>query len=126
LVKSLDLAPCTFIVVGSGILAALELRDVGDVDVIVTPEIFQRFEDDPSWQRKYFDDGTYYLICGVFEVGLSWDSHDGSPNLADLKSNEHVVDEIPFVAPARLLTWKEKMSRPKDQADIQTLRDYLG
>lgn len=115
-----------FIVVGSGILAALELREASDVDIIVSPETFQRFEANPAWQRKTFDDGTYSLACGDCEIMLDWDSPDRRPNLSDLKGDEIVIDGIPFISPSRLLAWKERVRRSKDLKDIEILRDYLG
>ena len=125
-VKGLDLDPASFIVVGSGVLAALELREAGDVDVIVSPETFQRFEANPAWQRKTFDDGNYSLVRGGCELMLDWGSPDKKPNLQDLKQDECTLNGIPFISPSRLLAWKERARRPKDLKDIEILRTYLS
>ena len=126
LVDGLKLAPKSYVVVGSGLLAALKLREAGDLDIIVSLEAFERFDKDPAWQRKYFEDGKFILTQGDCEIMLDWDSPDGSPNLQDLKQDACLIDDIPFVAPARLLAWKVRHGRPKDLGDIQLLREYLG
>ena len=102
----------------------LELRDAGDLDVIVAPEELLRFDEDPAWKRKTFSDGNYSLVQDDCEIMSDWDSPDGSPNLQMLKADEVVIDGIPFVSPTRLLAWKERHRRPKDLGDIQLLRDY--
>ena len=124
LVLGLGLDADEYIVVGSGLLAMLELCEAGDLDLIVSPEDFQRFDEDSAWQRKTFKDGNYALVQGDCEIMLDWDSPDGTPNLQMLKSDEVVIDGIPFVSPTRLLAWKERHRRPKDLGDIQLLRDY--
>ena len=126
LVLGLGLDADSYIVVGSGVLAMLELREAGDLDLIVSPEGFQRFDEDPAWKRKTFSDGNYSLVQGDCEIMLDWDSPDRSPNLEMLKADEVVIKGISFVTPTRLLAWKERHRRPKDLGDIELLMNYLA
>lgn len=125
-VDNLNLDSDAFIVVGSGVLAVLELREAGDVDIIVSPETFQRFEANPAWQRKIVEDGNCSLVRGDCELMLDWDSPNKKPNLQDLKQDECTLNGIPFISPSRLLAWKERARRPKDLKDIEILRTYLS
>ena len=63
-VKNLDLEPNDYIVVGSGILCVLKIREALDVDIIVTDSVFCTFDKNKDWQKKWFEDGTYYLTQG--------------------------------------------------------------
>jgi hypothetical protein len=125
-VKQLDLQAQDYIVVGSGVLSALGLREAGDVDLIVSPAVYEQFEATGAWRRKYYPDGTYGLANGSYEVGLNWDGRDGEPNLQDLKRQEIIIDGVPFMDLARLRAWKQAMGRPKDLADILLIDRYLS
>ena len=125
-IKSLGIHPEDYVVIGSGLFAALELRDVDDIDLIVSESIFKEIESRESWKKKDFEDGTYYLTHDLYEIGLDWDSINAKPNLADLKSNEMVINDIPFVSPQRLISWKHKRGKQKDLEDIKLLENYLS
>ena len=124
-VAELGLQTRDYIVVGSGVLAALGIRSAKDVDLIVSETVFHRFERTGEWQRKDFNDGTYYLVKDIYEVGLDWDSQTLTPNLMDLKRSETIVDGIPFVSLERLRRWKIWKNIPKHLADLALIDDYL-
>ena len=125
-VRLLGLDPKDYIVIGSGILAALNLREVADVDLIVSEPVFRMFEQSGEWRRKNFDDGTYYLVRDDYEVGLDWDSLGASPNLDELKEDQLVIDSIPFISISRLKSWKLKKGRQSDLKDIGLIDKYLA
>lgn len=124
-VKGLGLSPQDYVVIGSGILAALGLRPVDDIDLIVSESVFRRFEQTGQWQRKGFEDGTYYLLKGIYEIGLDWDGPNARPNLTDLKNQETVIDGVPFIGLERLKTWKAAKGREKDLADLKLIDEHL-
>lgn len=124
-IKELDINPKDYIVIGSGLLGALGIREVDDIDLVLGERVFRQLELSRDWERKDYDDGSYYLIDGILEIGLDWDSKDALPNLNDLKSSEVIVESVPFVGPDRLMSWKKKKGRPKDLEDIKLLEAYL-
>ena len=124
--KKLGFDTSEFIVIGSGLLAALELRKVDDIDLVVSEKIFELFANNPDWSKKKFDDGTFYLCNGIYEIGLDWDSTDTLPNLDDLKLYEIVIGEVPFINPQRLIKWKKWKGRKKDFEDIKLIEQYLS
>lgn len=124
-VNQLGLNQDDYIVIGSGILCALEIRDVSDVDLIVSELVFQSLETSNAWRKKYFEDGTYYLLKDMYEIGLGWDSKNAQPNLRDLKRNQLIIDDVPFISLERLIQWKEKKRRDKDIEDIKLIEQYL-
>ena len=124
-INRLQLEPSDYIVIGSGVLGALGIREVDDVDIIVTPAVFAGLEAAGGWQRKPFDDGTYYLLKPPYEAGLDWDSPGAVPNLADLKLDELTIEGVPFVNLSRLRKWKIHKGTPKHLRDISAIDSYL-
>jgi hypothetical protein len=125
-IRQLGLSPLDYVVTGSGVLGALGLREADDIDLVVSHVVYGEFEAAGSWQRKYYPDGAYGLVNGIYEVGLAWDSEAGKPNLRELKQEETVIDGVPFVSLSHLRAWKQKMGRPKDLADILLIDRYLS
>ena len=125
-IRQLGLPAQDYIVVGSGVLSVLGLREAGDVDLVVSPAVYEEFEAVGAWGRKDYTDGTQGLTSGIYEVCLNWDGPNGEPNLHDLKQQEIAIDGVPFVDLARLRAWKQNMGRPKDRADILLIDRYLS
>lgn len=123
-IKQLGLKPSEYIVIGSGILGILDIREVGDIDLVVSKKEFQKYEESGEWTKKYFDDGTYYLLKDLYEIGLDWDSKNAEPNLDELKKDQLILNDIPFVSLERLKQWKIKKGREKDLADVKLIQEY--
>lgn len=125
-IRKLGLSPLDYIVAGSGVLGVLGLREADDIDLVVSRVAYEEFEAAGTWQRKYYPDGSYGLVNGIYEVGLDWDSEAGKPNLRELQQEGTVIDGVPFVSLPHLKAWKQKMGRPKDLTDILLIERYLS
>ena len=123
--RELPLNPEEYIVAGSGLLAALSLREANDIDLVVSEEAFERLGRLSEWTRRLCSDGSDYLVNGAVEVWTSWDDQDDLPNLLALKSDQLVLDGVPYVSPVRLLHWKRRTARPKDVPDMALLEHHL-
>ena len=124
--SKLGLTPREYIVLGSGSMCALGIREAHDIDLCVSPRVIAKFESSGNWQLKSFpDDPSYYLVKGIFEVGMDWASKDGKPNLEELKVDEFIVDGIPFVSLKRVRAWKLWKGTEKHLKEIQLIDDYL-
>lgn len=124
-IKALKLNPDEFIVIGSGTLTALGIRQTTDVDLVVSKLVFDRFEKTGQWERKDFDDGTHYLVNGIYEVGLDWGSPDAQPNLQELKEDQVIIDDLPFAGLATVRKWKAWKGTEKHLKDVQLIDAYL-
>lgn len=67
---TLNLPPNSFVVVGSGILNALGIRESNDIDLIVTPEVFASLEQRGYAESSWPDQKT--LAFNEFEFGTQW------------------------------------------------------
>jgi hypothetical protein len=125
LVKEQNLPKGEYIVVASGILNALGIRDSDDIDLVITPKLYIKLKNQ-GW--KEVNKGTYKVLeKGPFEVGLCWDSDENeTPNLQNLLANAVYIDEVPFASIYRVKEWKHKMGREKDLKDLKLIQDYLN
>lgn len=124
-VESLNFDEEDYIIVGSGILGMLELREIEDIDIVVSQDIFDNIQALNKWGVKKFADGSHYLTKDIFEIGLDWDSKDCKPNLTELKKDQILIQGIPFINLLRLKSWKLIKGRDKDLIDIKLIDDYL-
>lgn len=124
-INSLQLNPEEYIVIGSAVLCALEIREVNDLDLVVSEELFKQFESGNTWGRKYFEDGDYYLTKGIYEIGRGWGIANNEPNLKQLKEQQIIINDIPFISLGFLRGWKAYKGREKDLEDIKLIDEYL-
>lgn len=120
-VKLLDLPPHSFVVFGSGPLAAAGIRKTQDIDMVVTPAVFSLLKDHgwtvtdkPSLERD------------EFEVFTGWEFRTYRPRFEDLLMSADIIKGVPFVNLHEVRKWKQQMSRPKDHRDIELIDDYLA
>jgi hypothetical protein len=100
--KELNLPDGSFVVVGSGILAALGLRDTDDIDLVVSPEIYEKFKAD-GWHEEAGAAGNPILLHDVYDIGPSWNDPQNQPNLAEILSDALWVNDIPYANLARVI-----------------------
>lgn len=127
-VKKLELPLGQYIVLGSGILGALGIRDIGDVDLLVSPLIFEKLKTD-GWEYEEVE------IEGRVREKLSRDFveiykdfwYGGKSQFSmDMISEAEIIDGVPFLSLLKLREIKEAMSREKDKRDILLIDEYLS
>lgn len=119
------------IVVGSGVLDVLGLREANDIDLLASVAAFERIKLEPSLSSK-FEPGeenaseANFLEGGEIEIWLDWREVDGQLWDYDyLNQSAFCVDGVKFAAPEKVLQWKRAMGRSKDRRDIKLLEEYL-
>ena len=121
-VKRLKLKPEDYIVIGSGILVALEIRDADDVDIVASKDAFDKLTKDTEWTSKILEDGTQILIKDIYEVGLDRKTQKAHPTLEELKQDQVIIDDIPFISLKHLMDLKFKRGLEKDMKDIDLIK----
>jgi len=119
-IQSLDLPENSFVVVGSGIMGALGIRESNDIDMIISQEVFDDLER-KGWDHDNWPD-QIVLKNDVFDLGVHWMNE----KVEDLIKKATIIDDIPYLSLTDLLTWKIARSRPKDILDVQLINDYLN
>jgi hypothetical protein len=119
-VKKLGLPKNSYIVVGSGIMSALNIRDSNDIDLTVTHDVFVMLQKQ-GWEKGE-SDFTNVLQKYPFDVGEEW----AGKTSEELLSTATVIDGVPFLSLGDLRDWKQKHARPKDLQDICLIDNYLA
>lgn len=123
-VKKLKLDPGSYIVVGSGLLAALSIRQTSDVDLVVSKDVYNKYKS-LGWYEKTWPKGDPTISQGIYEFGTDWGDDKNIFTLEDLLSDKQVIDGINFVSLQRLRDWKLTKGREKDLADVALIDAYL-
>lgn len=116
--KKLDLPYDSFVVVGSGILGALNIRESADIDLIVSQEVYDRLELE-GWDHGKWDEQVV-LKKDLFDVGRIW---FGDPVDALIKKAQY-IDGIPYLSLDDVFAWKKVAGREKDLRDLMLISAY--
>jgi len=128
--KSLYLGVDDHVLIGSGILGALGIRPIGDLDVTVSPETYARLSQDPRFTKTEAY-GREVLVDDPLEIGTSWGVLGGQ-SFEDLKEKSVVVNKVRYITLEFLLAVKRSwvaqggVIRQKDADDIALIEAYLA
>ena len=125
-VRKINLPKGEYVIAGSGILGALGIREIGDVDVLVTPRLF----DDllaQGWKYQEVEvEGRrrQKLTHGVCEAYKDfW--YDGiTRSVTDMIRDAVIIDGVPFLSLEELKVIKQHMGRDKDKRDIGLIEEF--
>lgn len=116
----LNLPSDQYAIFGSGPLAVRGIRDTHDIDILVTPSLFEKLE--KQYPSKMMD-GNKLLEVGDIEVMITWPGTSLEKVQKMIKQSEQ-IEGHPFVKLNHLIQSKKKMARPKDLKDIELIKKY--
>jgi hypothetical protein len=119
-IKHLGLPLDQIVVIGSGLLDALELRTADDIDLVVTEKLFSQLSVEEDY-TQHEREGEPYLTKDDVEIWMSW-GNERQPNFQQLKDNGVVIDDVIFVNKDFLIAQKKQSGRDKDISDISLLK----
>jgi hypothetical protein len=125
-VKKLQLPVGKYSVVGGSALAARGIREAGDIDLIVTEDLYEKLKAD-GWEEKEKKPDHYHLYKGNVEVAKSF-AHIERCKLQpeNVIGGSEIINGVPFMSLNDLLELKRAMAREKDLRDIRLIENYLG
>lgn len=100
-------------------MAAREIRDVHDLDIIVKKGLWEELF------KKYplsLSSCENYLKIGNIEVYKDWIGFSGKTD--KIINSAQIIKNIPFVQLKYVIEWKEKMKREKDLKDLELIEKY--
>lgn len=125
-VKSLGWPTGSYVVFGSGPLAAAGIRQAADIDFLVSSDLFEQLKK-VGWQELVKDNpADNPLVKDVFEAHANWDFSEYSPTLEHLLATATIIDGVPFASLEEVKKWKTADPRPKDLVDIKLIDQYLA
>jgi hypothetical protein len=118
------------VVIGSGILSALHLRESKDIDVVVTEEKYKELADNNRF-KKAQNHGREVLTDDLFEIGTSWTVVGKNWKFNDLLNHSTIVDGVRYNIIEFLLDAKRRWiadgeGRQKDIDDVKLMEQYLS
>lgn len=124
-VVKLNLPEGEYVVIGSGLLDALELRPAGDIDLAVSPRLFEVFAGSGDFiqSQRYGAD----VLTGAtsdtehLEIWKQW--QDDIP-FFELIKNTVKVDGVTFAHPLTIIDRKQLRGQDKDLKDIALLKKH--
>lgn len=123
-VASLNLPLGTYIVFGSGPLAAAGIRETEDIDMFVADELYDTLRQ-KGWEKVKKNGEDRVLSHEEFDVHTNWDFGSYTPSLEQLLDTATVIEGVPFASLDEVKKWKAAYGRPKDLADVELIDAYL-
>ena len=118
-ISQLLLPDGSFMVVGSGLLDTLGIRAAGDIDLLVSHDVFDNFKHQ-NYKIQQHKDGSDYISIGRFEIMADWFGND----LETMCEGAVYIDEIPYWSLESMREWKCDHAREKDVRDIALIDEY--
>lgn len=125
-VKKFNLPLGEYAVFGSSLLDVWDIRKANDLDIIATPELYQRLKTE-GWSEKQAN-GFTMLVKADANISTVQDKPtDGSycPDRLQLIKDAVIINGMPFVRVEEVLACKKDYNRPKDLEDIKTIEEYI-
>jgi hypothetical protein len=122
--KSLNLPKNSYVVFGSGPLGVAGIREVNDIDLLVSKEIYEKLQKS-GWKKIHKGPNDEPIVYDVFEAHDNWNFSSYKPTLDDLLINATEVDGILFASLIDVQKWKTSSGRPKDIIDLKLIKRYI-
>jgi hypothetical protein len=122
--KELNLPRGKFAIFGSGPMGIRGLREIGDLDVIITEDIFNNFKQRPDFKLDKKKSGNEYLEKDGIEFYKNW--HPGDWDINKLIQEAETINDWPFVKLEEVLKWKKLKMREKDIKDIELIEEFFN
>ncbi len=117
--KSLNLPSSEYAVFGSGPMAIRDLKEPGDLDVIVKQELWKHLESKYGITKE-----PNYLCVRIGEIDF-FESWSPPYDIEKLINEADVIDGLRYVKLKTVYEWKKIRNKDKDKKDIEIIENYL-
>lgn len=124
-IKSLNLQRGSYIVYGSAPLAILGIREVNDIDLLVSPELYEELRN-KGWKKICKGPADEPVVLEIFEAHPNWNFSPYAPTLSELLTRATEYKGVSFASLEDVRKWKAASGRPKDIVDLKLIDYYLA
>ena len=124
-IKTLHLPKGSYIVYGAAPFAIYGIRDVRDIDMLVSSELYEILEK-KGWEKVQKGPKDEPLTYDIFEAHNTWEFSPYAPTFEELLSRAVECEDVMFASLEDVRKWKEASGRPKDIIDLKLIDDYLA
>lgn len=121
-VRDLNLPIGEYAIFGSGPMGVRGIREMGDVDIIVTQKLWDNFIKKPDWEQRQIDN-----LCGIKNEKLNieiWKDWWIGWNVEQMIKEAETIDGLPFVSLEMMIEWKTLVGREKDLKDLELIKNW--
>jgi hypothetical protein len=115
--KNLNLDSSKYAIYGSGPMGIRGLKEINDLDIIVTDEYYLEL------LKKYPEKEKGKIVIGNIEIFPAWNAIIDEPD--KVIERAEMIDGFKFIILEDLISWKNKMGREKDLVDIELIERFL-
>lgn len=121
--KQLNFPLGEYVIVGSGPLAARDIREVSDLDIAVTPKLFKELINYKKYKEveKY---GKLFLEADNIDIIPQLDWHDYPTKVEEAIKTADIINGFPFLNISETIKFKKALGRKKDFKDIKLLENF--
>lgn len=120
-VRELGLETDQYVVIAGSVLVAVGLLEWDeDIDMAVSPEVFERFKKE-GWKQDTWND-KQVLKHDIYDIGVG----SGEWGLEELQADAMWIEGIPFMSLEKLMIRKKLQARPKDLRHVELIEAYLA
>ena len=125
-VKELGLPLDQMIIIGSGILDQLGIRQSADIDVATNREVLEKIARSGGWAEKLDKNQRQYLVKhdGSVEIWDGWEIDGRVVEYDELLDYAVEYDGVKFVSLDFLRRWKNWRGREKDMQDVKLIDEW--
>lgn len=125
-VKELGLPLDQMIIIGSGILDQLGIRQSADIDVATNREALEKIARSSGWAEKLDKNQRQYLVKhdGSVEIWDGWEIDGRVVEYDELLDYTVEHDGVKFVSLDFLRRWKNWRGREKDIQDVRLIDEW--
>ena len=125
-VKELGLSLDQMIIIGSGILDQLGIRQSADIDVAANREALEEIARSDGWVEKLDKNQRQYLVKhdGSVEIWDGWEIDGRVVEYDELLGYTVEYDGVKFVNLDFLRRWKSWRGREKDMQDMKLIDEW--
>lgn len=128
-IKELGFPEGQYVVVGSAIMEVKGIREAGDLDIVVTPELFEVCKQNGwqlmPWTKKEVP-GKPWLKKEGSDLAIDMAYRGIVLTAEDLIRESEIIQGIAFITLERLVKFKREWARPRDFQDIERIEQYLA
>lgn len=126
-VEKINIPKEEFVVLGSGILEALGIREAEDIDLLVKPELFEKLKNN-GWKYEIIEiEGKPRDMLSKDNTQVFKDFWWGNDTLSPEEgiARAQNINGVNFISLQTLLEYKKTATREKDVKDVLLIEEYL-
>mgnify|MGYP003464475261 CR=1 FL=1 len=128
LVRELDFPQSEYIVIGGAAMAIRDLKKTQDIDILISKKLLEGLRKLDTWQNhpRIIASEEAGLINKDKTIELYPSIASDTITFESLKSNEEIIEGVPFANLEDIVKIKTYYAREKDLKDIELIKVYLN